>query len=91
MRQVMDSVVKQQRAMIHDALKKREPQITEQDLARIDQYAADTVKDMPVDDLLNDMIPVYQKHLSRADVGCAVRIECAALKQRGHHHGDQHR
>jgi hypothetical protein len=68
MRLVMDSVVKQQRAMIHDALKKREPQITEQDMARIDQFAADTVKDMPVEDLLNDMIPVYQKHLSRSDV-----------------------
>jgi hypothetical protein len=68
MRLVMDSVVKQQRAMIHDALKKREPLITEQDMARIDQFAADTVKDMPIEDLLNDMIPVYQKHLSRSDV-----------------------
>jgi uncharacterized protein len=68
MRLVMDSVMKQQRAMIHEALKKSDPQITEQELARLDQFTTDSVKDMPVDDLLNDMIPVYQKHLSRSDV-----------------------
>lgn len=68
MRSVMDSVVKQQRAMIHETLKKRSPQITEEDFARLDQLTANIVKDMPVDPLLDDMIPVYQKHLSRSDV-----------------------
>jgi hypothetical protein len=68
MRLVMDSVMKQQRAMIREALKKREPQITAEQLARLDQMTTETMKDMPVDSLLDDMIPVYQKHLSRADV-----------------------
>jgi len=68
MRSVMDSVVKQQRAMIHETLKKRSPQITEEDFARLDQLTANIVKDMPVDTLLDDMIPVYEKHLSRSDV-----------------------
>jgi hypothetical protein len=68
MRLVMDSVMKQQRAMIHEALKKREPQITEEELARLDRMSIETMKDMPLDSLLDDMIPVYQKHLSRTDV-----------------------
>jgi uncharacterized protein len=68
MRSVMDSVVKQQRAMIHETLKKRSPQITEEDFARMDQLTSNFVKDMPLDTLLDDMIPVYEKHLSRSDV-----------------------
>ena len=62
MRLVMDSVAKQQREMI------RAPQMTEQDLARLDQFTSDVLKDFPVDGMLDDMIPVYQKHLNKADV-----------------------
>jgi uncharacterized protein len=68
MRLVMDTVAKQQRAMIHEAIRKRSPQITDQELAKLDQLTSDLMKDMPIDSLLEDMIPVYQKHLSRSDV-----------------------
>ena len=68
MRLVMDSVAKQQREMIREGLKKRAPQMTEQDLARLDQFTSDILKDFPVDGMLDDMIPVYQKHLNKADV-----------------------
>ena len=68
MRLVMDSVAKQQREMIREGLKKRAPQMTEQDLARLDQFTSDVLKDFPVDGMLDDMIPVYQKHLNKADV-----------------------
>jgi uncharacterized protein len=65
---VMDSVMKQQRAMIHEALKKRDPNVSEDQIKHLDQFMADVMKDTPIADLLNDMIPVYQKHLTRADV-----------------------
>ena len=68
MRLVMDSVAKQQREMIREGLKKRAPQMTEHDLARLDQFTSDILKDFPVDGMLDDMIPVYQKHLNKADV-----------------------
>jgi hypothetical protein len=68
MRLVMDSVAKQQREMIREGLKRRAPQMTEQDLARLDQFTSDVLKDFPVDGMLDDMIPVYQKHLNKADV-----------------------
>jgi len=68
MRLVMDSVAKQQREMIREGLKRRAPQMTEQDLARLDQFTSDVLKDFPVDGMLDDMIPVYQKHLNEADV-----------------------
>lgn len=68
MRLVMDAVVKQQRAFIHEALRKRSPQITDEELAKLDQLTSDVMKDMPIDSLLDDMIPVYQRHLTRSDV-----------------------
>ena len=68
MRLIMDSVLKQQRAMIHEALRKREPNITEDELQRLDQYTSDLMKDLPINELLDDMIPVYEKHLTRSDV-----------------------
>lgn len=68
MKLVMDTVAKQQRTMIRETVKKRAPQVTDEELARMDQSMTDMLKDMPVDGLLDDMIPVYQKHLAKSDV-----------------------
>ena len=68
MRLIMESVLKQQRAMIHEALKKRDPNVSEDELKHLDQFMSDVMKDTPVNELLDDMIPVYQKHLTKADV-----------------------
>jgi hypothetical protein len=49
-------------------MRKRFPQITDEELARLDQFTSDIMKDVPIDGMLDDMIPVYQKHLSKSDV-----------------------
>jgi uncharacterized protein len=68
MRQVMDSIAKQQREMIHESIKRRSPQVTERELARLDQFTTEMMKELPIEGMLDDMIPVYQKHLTKADV-----------------------
>jgi uncharacterized protein len=68
MRQVMDAMMKQQTVMIHETLKKRYPQTSADKIARADQLIAETMKDMPIDAMLDDMIPIYQKHFSKTDV-----------------------
>jgi hypothetical protein len=68
MKAVMDSVTKQQHTMIHEAMRKRFPQITDQELSRLDQFSSDIMKDLPIEGMVDDMIPVYQKHLTKADV-----------------------
>lgn len=67
-RLVMESVAAQQREMMHDGLRKRYPQITDAEIARLDQATSEIMREVSVDDLLTDMIPVYQKHLSKKDV-----------------------
>ena len=68
MRQVMDAMMKQQTAMIHETLKKRYPQSSPEKIARADQLIAETMKDMPMDAMLDDMIPIYQRHFSKTDI-----------------------
>lgn len=66
--QVMEAIAIQQRAIIHDNLKRHTPRLTRQDLARLDQFTIDIMKDLPIDDTVEDMIPIYQRHLTKGDV-----------------------
>jgi hypothetical protein len=66
--QVIEAIAIQQRAIIHDNLKRQTPRLTRQDLARLDQFTVDIMKDLPIDDTVEDMIPIYQRHLTKSDV-----------------------
>ena|ERR1022692_1638621 len=68
MRQVMDAMIKQQSALMHDTLNRRYPQTSAEKIARADRMIADTMKDMPMDAMLDDMIPIYQRHFSKTDI-----------------------
>jgi len=65
----IESMLKEQRIMVREALRKRHPEISEEDLKGADKYMDDFWRDFPVAQMLDDMIPVYQKHLTKADVG----------------------
>jgi hypothetical protein len=62
-------MLKQQRVMVREALRKRHPDISEEELKSADKYMDDFWRDFPVAQMLDDMIPVYQKHLTKTDVG----------------------
>jgi uncharacterized protein len=68
MHQVMDAMMKQQSVMIHETLKKRYPQSSPERIARADRLIEETMKDMPMDAMLDDMVPIYQRHFSKTDI-----------------------
>jgi hypothetical protein len=68
MRQVMDAMMKQQSAMMHETLKRRYPQTSAEKIARADRLISEATKDMPMDAMLDDMIPIYQRHFSKTDI-----------------------
>jgi uncharacterized protein len=72
MKQVMDQVLKQMKAMSHDQMKKRDSKLTDEEIARVDATSGQFLKDMPIDGMLDDMIPVYQKHLTKTDVDAMI-------------------
>lgn len=68
MRNLMGTMAKQQKQMVHDALKKKMPDMNQKDLDRIDVMFDEVMKDVDSDAMLDDMIPVYQRHLTKVDV-----------------------
>lgn len=68
MEQMMQQVFAQMRAMSREQLKKRHPDITDAEIARMDRQSADLIKNFPVDEMLSDMVPVYQRHFTKTDI-----------------------
>ena len=56
---------------VHDMVAKQ-PNLPADFESRMDKMMDDILKDFPVDDYLEVMIPVYQKHLSKGDVDALV-------------------
>jgi len=72
MKLVMEQVSQQMRSMTHEQIRKSQPDVTDKDIARLDAISDEVMKGMSMEGLLDDMIPVYQKHLSKSDVDAMV-------------------
>jgi uncharacterized protein len=67
MKSTLDAVTKQMHQMIHNEIK-NQPNLPADFEARMDKMMDDMFKNFPTDDLLQAMIPAYQKHLTKGDV-----------------------
>ena len=72
MRTVMQQVSQQMRSLERDQVRKQQPNVTDQDFAKFDAISDEVMKNLSVEGLLDDMIPVYQKHLNKSDVNAMV-------------------
>ena len=68
MKQVMDQVLQQMKSMNHEQIKKHHPEVSDEEIARLDAMTDQYLKDLPIDRMLDEMDTVYQKHLTKADV-----------------------
>ena len=68
MSSMMQIMAKQQKQMVQETLKKKMPDIRQKDLDRIEAMMDQTMKDIDVNGMIDDMIPVYERHLSKTDV-----------------------
>ena len=68
MRKMMDGMMAQMKQITHENVRKRKPTITREELAHIDAMADTAIKAYNLDDVFNDMIPIYQRHLSKPDI-----------------------
>ena len=82
MQNVMAQMMKQMNAMNREQLKRRHPDISEEELAKIDKDSEEILKGYPVDGLIEDMIPVYQKHLNKSDVDAMVAFYASPTGQK---------
>jgi hypothetical protein len=68
MRNMMDLMGKQSKQMAQDALKKKMPEMSQQELDRVTSMADQSMKGFDLDGMIDDMIPVYQRHLTKTNV-----------------------
>lgn len=67
MKTMMEAMSKQVHQIFAEQMKK-EPAMTPQAEARVNKMMDDIIKSMPVDDLIDAMIPVYQKHFTKGNI-----------------------
>lgn len=68
MRQVMQQVYVQMRTVSLERLKKEHPEMSEAELARAERQSDEFMKNFPLEQMLDDLIPIYQKHFSKSDI-----------------------
>lgn len=82
MRPMMEGMFRQQSALVRETMKQRYPQMTDQEMERANDVMVESVKDFPIDDMLDDMIPVYQKHLTQADAEAMITFYSSPTGQK---------
>jgi len=68
MTQLLQQLFAQMRSMSREQLKKRRPDLTDADFARMDRDSEDLIKHFPMEEMLNEMIPVYQRHFTKSEI-----------------------
>jgi uncharacterized protein len=68
MSQMMQQLFAQMQSLNREQLKKKHPELTDADLSRMDRGSQDLMKNFPLDEMLSDMIPVYQRHFTKSEI-----------------------
>src|SRR5690349_19462029 len=63
-----EGVGQQAKLGAEEGFKQKIPNPTPEQLSAVDKFAESLFKDMPVDEMLDAMVPIYQKHLSKGDL-----------------------
>lgn len=67
-RQLMEQMFAQMRAINRQEMKKKHPDISEEELARSERGSEELIRNFPIDEMLSDMVPVYQRHFTKAEI-----------------------
>ncbi len=82
MSQMMQKVFTQMRSLSREQVKKRHPDVSEAELARMDRESEDLIKNFPLDEMLSDMVPIYQRHFTKSDIDAMVAFYGSAAGQK---------
>jgi len=82
MAQMMQQLFTQMRTMNREQLKKKHPEVSDAELARRDRESEDLIKNFPMDEMLNDMIPIYQRHFTKSDIAALIAFYSSPAGQK---------
>ena len=79
---VMQKSEQQIKTITRDLVERRVPSITALQLGELDAMIGDLYENYPVDQILGDMVPVYQKHLTRSDIDSVLTFYTSPVGQK---------
>jgi len=65
-----------------EEIKKKRPDVTAEELARLDRESEDVIKNFPMDAMLSDMIPVYQRHFTKSEIDGLIAFYSSPVGQK---------
>ncbi|HTS09359.1 MAG TPA: DUF2059 domain-containing protein [Candidatus Eisenbacteria bacterium] len=63
-----NGVAKEAKLGAEEGFKRKVPDATPAQLAEVDEFAEKLFQGMPIDEMVDAMVPIYQRHLTRADI-----------------------
>lgn len=82
MKATMEATAKQMREITHAELKKQAPEMTPEMIAKLDQVTDEVIKSVDMEEMLQAMTPVYQKHLTKGDLEALVAFYSTPVGQK---------
>jgi len=80
--QSMEGVAQQARTKAEQAFKQKIPDATPMQLAKVDALADSVFKSLPIDEVLDAMVPAYQKHLTKSDLEAILSFYSSPVGQK---------
>jgi hypothetical protein len=80
--QMLEGMKAAQRKGAEEGFKSMLPDATTDQIAKVDAIADETFRDMPVDEMFDAMVPIYQRHLTSADLDSIVTFYRSPAGQR---------
>ncbi len=82
MEQVLAGMVKQMKSGAEQGFKQKVPDATPEQLAKVDKLFDTLFAALPMDDLLDAIVPIYQKHLTKADLAAVTAFYSSPAGQK---------
>jgi hypothetical protein len=79
---MMEGIKKQARLGAEAGLRRKMPDATTEQLARVDAIADSMIDVFSVDEMIDALIPIYQKHLSKSDIDGILAFYASPAGQR---------
>jgi uncharacterized protein len=80
--QIFDGMKTQGRLGAEQGFKKKVPDVTPEQLKKVDAVVDEMFSGFPVDDMIDAMVPIYQKHLTKSDLDAVVAFYSSPVGQK---------
>jgi len=80
--QTLDGLAKQMRIGAEQGFKEKVPDATPEQLAKVDKIFDSVFKALPVDEMVDAIVPIYQKHLTKSDLAAITAFYASPAGQK---------